>query len=558
MNALHKGKLLIVGLDAGTLDLVWPWAEQGLLPNLGRLVQEGVSGPMRSTIPAISPAAWTSMFTGKNPGKHGVYDFIQRRPDSYHLQFVQPDLSRMGTLFGYLSRLGRRVGVMGVPSTYPPEPVNGFMIAGPWAPPIESCVYPQSLFSYLQQHGYEINNSQAYTPETAQAFIRYLEKTTDTRARVALELLKREPWDFFMVVFRDVDTVSHKYWQDMDQDHPAHNPERSARLGNTILKHYQQIDSYLGQMLTSLDDNTSVMVVSDHGAGPVYAEISINRWLLDHGFLTLKRGIDWKNFYRAVLRKLGLTRAGIISRLGWPLVQRLKQRLPAKAEFLIPWPHAQLIEQVNWSQTRAYSYGSIGQIHINLKGREPQGIVSTGEEYKKLVATIRDAFTQLLDSRTGRQVKVEIFRREDLYTGPFADCGPDLNLIFDDMSCITHITLDAVREHVIGPPVEHESGTHRLDGMLILWGPAVQSGKRLDLSHITDVAPTALYLMNEAIPVDMDGKVLTHALRPTYLTKHPVETTMTSATPSGGSDMTWTSEEEAKIHQHLKDLGYLG
>jgi predicted AlkP superfamily phosphohydrolase/phosphomutase len=557
MNATPKGKLLIVGLDAGTLDLVWSWAEQDLLPHLSRLIREGVSAPMRSTIPAISPAAWTSMITGKNPGKHGVYDFIQRRPDSYHLQFIQPDLPRMGTLFGYLSSLGRRVGVMGVPSTYPPEPVNGFMISGPWAPPIESCVYPQSLFPYLQTRGYEINNSQAYTPETAQAFMQYLENTTDIRAAMALELLQREPWDFFMVVFRDVDTVSHKYWHDMDVEHPAHNPERAAQLGNPILKHYQQIDAYLGRMLAAIDEQTSVMIVSDHGAGPVYAEISINKWLLDHGFLALKRGTDWKNFYRATLRKLGLTRAGIISRLGWPLVRRLKQLLPAKAEFLIPWPHAQLIEQVDWSRTRAYSYGSIGQIHINLKGREPQGIVSPGEEYETLIAAIRDRLTQLVDPRTGRRVKVEIFRREDLYTGPFANQGPDLNLIFDDMSCITHITLDAVRERVIGPPVEHESGTHRLDGMLVLWGAAIQSGKRLDLTHITDVAPTALYLMNEAVPGDMDGQVLTAALRPGYIAAHPIETAA-AATQSAGTETNWTPEEEAKIHQHLKDLGYLG
>jgi len=554
----HKGKLLIVGLDGGTLDLVWPWAEQGLLPNLGRLIKGGVSGPMRSTIPAISPAAWTSMITGKNPGKHGVYDFIQRRSDSYHLQFIQPDLARMGTLFGYLSRMGRRVGVMGVPSTYPPESVNGFMIAGPWAPPIESCVYPQSLFPYLQTHGYEINNSRTYTPETARSFAQYIENTTDVRATVALELLQRESWDLFMVVFRDVDTVSHKYWQDTDTSYPAHNPERLARLGNTILKHYQQIDSYLGQMLVSLDDNTSVMIVSDHGAGPLYAEISINRWLLDNGFLTLKRGTNWGDFYRATLRKLGLTRAGIISRLGWPLVRRIKKLLPAKTEFLIPWPHAQLIEQVDWTHTRAYSYGSIGQIHINLKGRDPQGIVSPGGEYEALIANIKDRFTELVDPRTGRQVKVEIFRREDLYTGPFADHGPDLNLIFDNMSCITHITLDAVREHAIGPPADYESGTHRLNGMLILWGPAIQQGKRLELTHITDVAPTALYLTNETIPRDMDGQVIKPAFHTGYSTAHPIETVTTNTTHFDDVDMSWTPEEEAKIQQHLKDLGYLG
>ncbi len=552
-------QLLIIGLDGGTLDLVRPWAEAGLLPNLSCLLKEGVSRSLRSTIPTISPAAWTSLTTGKNPGKHGVYDFIERRRDSYHLQYTQPDLPSLGTIFGRLSQADRRVGVMGVPSTYPPEHVNGFMIAGPWAPKNESCVYPSELFTYLVDRGYEISNSTSYTPDTADTFVDYLEEVTERRATVALELMKKEPWDLFMTVFRDTDTVAHKYWQDMDRSHPAHDPKRAAKLSDTILNHYRQLDGYIGEMLEILGDNGFAMVVSDHGQGPLYGEISINNWLLEVGLLELKHQLSWKDRYLQIMRKTGITRSGVIERLGWPLVNRLRSLMPDWTETVLPWPHAQLIEQVNWSKTKAYSFGSIGQIHINLRGREPRGIVEPGAEYEALVRDITNQLDELTDPRSGEKIDVKAFRREDLYHGPFAERGPDLNLIFDDMSYITHITLDALRDSVVGPPADHESGTHRLHGMFVLWGPGVREGKSLPLADIVDVAPTAMHLMGESVPQDMDGHVMTDAFQSEFLVEHPL--TKTDSPSRGLPDSAgpgWSAEEEEQIKEHLRSLGYLG
>lgn len=555
----EDAQLLIVGLDGGTLDLVRPWAEAGDLPNLARLLEEGVSRSLRSTIPTISPAAWTSVTTGKNPGKHGIYDFIERRSDSYHLQYTRPDLPSLGTVFGRLSQAERRVGVMGVPSTYPPEPVNGFMIAGPWAPNNESSVYPFDLFSYLKDRGYEINNSDSYTPEKAAAYVAYIEKATDIRASVALELLRQEPWDLFMTVFRDTDTVAHKYWQDMDPTHPAHNPDRAAELGDTILDHYRQLDKYIGYMLETLSEDSFVMLVSDHGEGPLYGEISINNWLLEAGFLKLKQRSDWRDQYLQIMRKAGITRSSIINRLGWPLVNRLRALVPDWTEKVLPWPHAQLIEQVDWSSTRAYSFGSIGQIHINLKGREPEGIVQPGADYEAVVRDIVVQLGELTDPRSGERIEVKAFRREDLYHGPFAAHGPDLNLIFDDMSYITHITLGAIRDEVVGPPADHESGTHRLNGMFVLWGPGIRRGESLGPAAIVDVAPTIMYLMGEAVPQEMDGRVLRDAFQPEFLADHPVRVVdSTSRGPSDRATAEWTLEEEEQIREHLRDLGYLG
>jgi len=146
-------KLLVIGLDGASLELVSRWASEGLLPSFGRLLKNGSSGTLRSTIPALTPTAWTSLFTGKNPGKHGAYEFLRRRRDSYELDYVRNDLPRLGTIFRLFSDAGKRVAAINVPFTYPPEPINGIMIAGLGAPDNDRFVYPLDLVPYLKASG---------------------------------------------------------------------------------------------------------------------------------------------------------------------------------------------------------------------------------------------------------------------------------------------------------------------------------------------------------------------------------------------------------------------
>lgn len=551
-----KSKVLVIGLDAGTLDLVRPWVEQGHLPSLGRLITEGASGTLESTIPTISPAAWISMITGKNPGKHGIFDFVRRDPDSYRLDYVQPALSKIGTVFGHLSESGRRVGVLGVPVTYPPEPVNGFMISGPWAPENENCVCPSEMFPYLEEKGYEINNTVSYTPDTADVFLEYLEDVTDVRASVALELLQREPWDLFMVVFRDTDTVASFFWHDMDPTHPQHDPQRAEQFGTAILDHYRQLDRYIGKMLEVIDEDTTVMIVSDHGSGALYFEISLNRWLADIGLLTLKSAQGAYTWYQRAARSLGLTRASLIERLGWPMVHRLKRMLPRGIEQLVPWSHPQLSELVDWSKTKAYSFGSIGQIYVNLKGREPQGIVEP-EEKQELLDQIISRLHELKDPRSERSLEVEIFHKDELYHGPYAKWGADLNVIFDDLSCITHITLDAVRAELMTDSADYETGFHRRNGMWVLWGPHIRAGVDDLFAQIVDVAPMIYYLLGEPIPDDVDGELHLDLLKPEFVDHQPIIRRKIDHHEGEVDAPDWTDEDEEQISDYLRKLGYL-
>lgn len=542
---------MIIGLDGGTLDVIEPWAEAGHLPNFQRLLDEGCSGRLKSTIPALSPPAWTSFFTGLNPGEHGLFDFLKRRPGSYELQPVRNDLSALGTMFAWASRYEKRVGVLNVPMTYPPEPVNGFMVSGLGAPDDADYAYPAGLADELRAAGYVINNEIVYQPGREEAFIREAMATTDKRADAALDLFKREPWDLFTVVFRNLDGVFAFLWAFMDETHPQHDPVLGERYGDAILRYHQLLDRRLGDFLDAIDDNTVVIIMSDHGGGPLYKEVYLNVWLQQQGFQALREGVGAVGGTRAMLRRAGLTRENLTQLVGWQNVNRIKERLPGWLSTMVPRETPDIIDVVDWSRTRAYSFGYIGQIYVNLRGREPQGIVEPGAEYQRVVDDIVERLWQLEDPETGERVVDEVYLKEEIYHGPHAGVAPDINVTLHNMSYISHLGLEFVGDRVFGPPPNHETGTHRQHGLLVAWGPGVRHGEIAD-AEIIDLAPTTLHTLGVPVPADMDGRVLTEL----YDASTAVETVARELTDGGPVDL--SADEEADVLERLKDLGYLG
>lgn len=547
-------RVIVIGLDCATFDLIKPWAQQGHLPNLARLMAQGSHGVLRSTIPTISPAAWTSFMTGKNPGKHGIFDFFQRKSDSYDTFIVRNNLPAQGTLFRHLSEAGYRVGVANVPMTYPPEPVNGFMISGLGAPDNFAYTYPPELVNRLKEQQYTINNP-PFSAETAGEFFDVLVHNTNLRANAILELLRQEAWDFFMVVFRDIDTILAFYWHYMDPTHPLHNPDEGAKYGHAILEYHKQVDTIIGQMLEAFGEGIT-LVMSDHGGGPLHKEVHLNRWLAQEGFLGFRERKDFKSALLASLRSVGITRDSITKAIGWPAVDWLKSRLPLTARTWIPWESPNLVEMIDWSKTQAYSFGHIGQIFINLRGREPQGIVSPGEEYHQVVSKIVERLKQLQDPETGEFVVTAIYLRDEIYSGVFTDRSPDINVVFCDMRYLTHIGTEFSHEAIFGPPVHNETGTHRLDGMLIVHGDPIRQGLELGQpANIIDLAPTIYYLMGVSIPEDTDGRILNAVLKSDFLATHQV--THTESISQEEKLEAWSGEDEGEVVQRLRDLGYL-
>src|SRR5256886_3526753 len=268
-------KVVIIGLDAATWTLIRPWMAEGGMPNLAKLMKEGVSGAFRSILPPITPPAWTSFMTGKNPGKHGVFHFIETAADSYAMNYANGGSRRSPTVWKLLNAAGLSVGTMNIPFTYPPEPLDGFQISGLDTPSESSpFIHPPSLRQELEDHMVKISHDIRYlgfmsTHERRDQVLAEMEKIDQQWAAAALYLLENHPQDVMMFVFMSIDTVQHYFWQYMDRSHFLYDPKAEPRFGNAVRKVYERLDAVTGRIIEKLPDDTTVFVVSDHGGGPL-------------------------------------------------------------------------------------------------------------------------------------------------------------------------------------------------------------------------------------------------------------------------------------------------
>jgi predicted AlkP superfamily phosphohydrolase/phosphomutase len=551
----HSERVLIIGWDGATFDLIEPWIEEGLMPNLARLMEEGSSRRLRSTIPTLSPPAWTSFITGKNPGRHGTFDFFRRNPSNYELLTVRNDLSSLGTLFHWINRSGKKVGVMNVPFTYPPQPVDGFMVSGLGAATEWDFVHPEEMRLDLLKRGYRIDNPVRYEGDNDQAYVDAAMKNTQVRAETTLELMKSQSWDLFMVVFMNIDQILTFMWHHMDASHPRHDARRSPEFERIPLKLHQYLDEILGKMVSMVGHDTTVIVASDHGMGPLYKELFLNNWLEEKGYLVRKRPSASKENYNQLVRRIGFSREQIWRRIGRARTQRAKAILPERLHQLVPTEYKSLSEVVDWSQTRAYSFGNVGQIYVNLAGREPEGIVAPGREYEELIASLTRDLNDFRDPDTGLPLVDHIFRRDEIYDGPFVDQAPDINIIMQDYGTITQMRREFAADEVLFQPSLNMSGFHRRDGIFIAKGPNIIPGRQVP-ADIIQVTPTILHAMGLPIPDDMDGTPLQDIFEREFIAHNPINRIEADEMAATASEL--TPDQEEALQKRLKDLGYLG
>jgi predicted AlkP superfamily phosphohydrolase/phosphomutase len=491
---------------------------------------EGVFGSLQSTIPPMTAPAWTSFMTGKNPGKHGLYDWIYRRRDGYDVLPVTAADCHEPTLWSLLSHASRRVCVINVPMTYPPTPVSGVLISGLPAPSTQVPItYPPDLLTEIEAEVGEYllypDPGQAYSDHGVDAFLDNLYRTTDARLRVFEYLRAREQWDFCMLVLNGTDTVQHAMWKFMSPEHPLHDPDKQERYGDAILYYFQRVDGALAQIVASLDEDTTLVLMSDHGFGPFHKFIHLNNWLRQQGWLQIKR--TPMAMFKSWLFDLGFTPMRIydlLMEIGLGVLKREVVR--GRGQGLLKKLFLSF-DDVDWPRTAAYGLGNVGQIRLNLRGREPQGLIEPGSaesqsvrhrngvgqaQYEATRDEIMACLMRLRDPETGERVVEAVYRREDVYWGPYVEEAADILFIPTRMEYFGFGEYEFGSREIIESMKRGISGTHRLNGMALLWGNKVRTGARLQDAEIVDLAPTILHLMGEPVPTDMDGRVLTEAL----------------------------------------------
>jgi predicted AlkP superfamily phosphohydrolase/phosphomutase len=567
-------KVFVLGLDGATFDLILPWAAKGKLPNFSRLLDEASWAPLESVPNMRSAAAWTSFMTGKNPGKHGIFEFYEPVPQSYDVRFVNGGTRKDKSLWTILSEAKRRVGVINVPMTYPAEKVNGFLIAGLDAPGPEShgFFHPTELHQELQdlfgRYILEPGLTGCIVGGNIDLALQRLQKELRQKERITAHLMQRYAWDFFMVVFRSLDAVQHCFWKHMDSTHPHHDPAQAEQYGSVILWTYKKIDEILGTIRTSLDEDTTLIVMSDHGFGQKHpANNQLNSWLASRGFL---------NFYGKE-RERGLTKRMATRLLAHSyrlLIGRTPRAIKERLSRLFPQLRNQVQSllchgKIDWSRTKAYSDSLFPIIRINLEGREPEGIVKPGHEYQQLLETIRQALLECRDETSGRRIVDGVFFRDEIYFGPQVEKAPDLLVRWKEEEKISGIALpdgaldsshtsETARPLVPGEDSKIISGDHRLHGVFLMSGKQIREGFRIPQPNIVDLAPTILQLMGLPIPSDMDGCVLSESFRDKAMARpHHLHADVVKETSTDHAQKQYSAEEQEAVSQRLRDLGYL-
>jgi predicted AlkP superfamily phosphohydrolase/phosphomutase len=579
-------RLLIIGLDGATFDLIGPWAKAGKLPNLSRLMETGAFQPLRSTIPPMTFPSWTTFMTGQNVGKHGVFDFTERKPNSYEVQFVNGSARKAKTMWKIMSDAGKRVCVVGLPCTYPPDPVNGVMISGFDAPnPGPKSMYPSALYEELRERVGEyiispdiVKHIDANRPDQALASIL---RSIDRKAATALYLFQREPWDCMMAMFGESDSSAHHFWKFHDHSSPHYEAAGFGEDGDPLLSVYQRLDEAVGDLLAAVPPGTTTMVVSDHGHGGTGDKIMyVNRWLAQEGFLAFRRrGLrDLTSGVRYGLTRLGGRAKMILMRVLPRRVRKLlayerRGGLVNKIESFLRFA------SIDWSGTRAFSEETpyYPTIWINVRGRDPEGTVEPGPMYDAVRREIIERLLAWKDPETGEPVVKAVHRREDVYHGPELDRIPDLLVSWNLDRGYSYLSRPSYQAQS-GQSVERmsramirksrfmlgRSGSHRDHGILILSGQGIVQGIPIREPGMLDLAPTVLHLLGVPVPELIDGRVLSEALDARTVAQVATTGSGGVAVPAAAqaeegdrAGARYSEEENEKIEDRLRDLGYI-
>jgi predicted AlkP superfamily phosphohydrolase/phosphomutase len=552
-------RVLVIGLDGVTLDLLGPWIEAGELPNLRKLMQQGAWGRLRSTLPPISSSSWSSFATGVNPGKHGLVDFVYPGANSYKVSMINATSRRTRALWNWLNDAGYKVGMLGIPTTYPTEPVDGFMISGFLSPgPTSDWVYPPQLKAELvgELGEFLLSPNERYrsTPRL-DGFLGDLTASVENRTQAALYLMRTQPWDVFTVVYWDTDMVQHETWRLLDPNHPLHDPEEAAGHREQILAFHRKVDADVGRLLAEVNSETLVIVMSDHGFGPVHSFFLTNNWLASLGLLRFRErpATAAKRF----LFRLGYTPLNVFRIVKTLGMGKLRKKMRFQQQAGLMNRLFLSFDDVDWTQTKAFSIGSFGQIYINLAGAKPQGIVEPGDQYERLRERIRQDALELKDPRNGEPLVERVYYREEIYSGPYMSRTPDLIVVPRGWQYMAFGHADFGSNKLV-EPIVGLSGHHRPDGMVMLSGAGVKSGVHLQNANIMDLTPTILHAMGLEVPRDLDGRVLNEAFAATALAARPVKYSEASVYKEGDASREFSDEEMEDVQEKLRGWGYAG
>ena len=553
--------LLIIGLDGATWDLLDPWIAAGRLPHLAQLRRQGLWGALESTVPPATLPSWSTFMTGVNPGKHGIFDFTRRELGSYAVRFVNATFRKAPTVWKLLSDAGRRVCVLGLPGTYPPEHLNGCMVSGFDTPVTTradaSFVSPRALVPLVMRSGgFPFADFQEFrvTRGWHRMALERLLRGIEVKTRLACTLLRRERWDCLLLLFGESDTVAHHFWKFHDPTSPRFEASGASEFGHAVRQVYEALDHGIGALRAAAPE-AAVLVASDHGFGGAGNKaVYLNQWLVQEGLQRSSRTPAGSRLALTAKRMALQVVPGRVQACAFRLNGgRWAGRLESRSRFA----------GIDWSRTRAFSeeLNYFPSVWLNVNGREPQGFVDAAD-YERVRDEVCAAAVALRDPEHGGPVVRRAWRREEVYEGPWVKYAPDivLDLALDRQYSYTCLpsrmapTTQATRvlDHTecAGGKLAGMSGSHRAAGVFVLSANRTRGGGCVRGVRIADMAPTILDLCNVQVPAEFDGKTVQSVAQPSQ------DPAMPAALRQRGEEF-YGEAEEGEIAARLSALGYL-
>lgn len=547
-----NGKVAIIGLDGATFRVLRPLVDAGVMPTIGRFMREGAWGTLRTTRPPVTCPAWPTMFTGVNPGKHGVFSFSHRDPKTGRVRTAASGDVRAPKLWDILGDAGRRSTILNVPITFPAERLNGVMLTG-FVSPDDSphITHPADLATRLRAKFDDLSLNWSvlgYRPaecDKREAHIAAINDLMALRAREFEHLVEENSADFCFLVHEYTDRVHHLFYHILDPEYPAHRSPENRRALELLHEGHRALDDSIARLVERLGDDTNLLVVSDHGFDGVTRWVYINNLLEQQRLTRLKNFRTWAD---AIARWFDMS-VEVRRRFGLEQSEAWHRQDPCRTPL------------IDYARSRAFAGPQLEHaVYINVQGRCPDGIVEPGEEYERVKRDVVRVLAEAIDPETGEHVFEGVWPREELYSGPYSENAPDViyELAPGYMTSNAILPPGLLRGRFLRPlrPGWNISGYHRPEGVFIGFGPAFQHVEHLDAS-ILDIAPTVLYLMDLPIPGYMDGEVMRGALRPELLDRRPQRECETDPVYVSRGETAYTEAEQMEVTRRLEELGYL-
>ncbi len=538
---MKKSKPIIaVGIDVASPEFIEKWIREGHLPTISSLLNRGSWGRIHSVSDISSGSIWPTFFTGVSPAKHGqFFTHMQLTNGTYQIDKKYANQVKRDPFWFPLNRAGKRIAILDVPQTYPLRGLNGVQMAG-WGaeyPAWKMSSWPPKLIddiiSRFGKHPLADEYRLSIKPETGREYNVLYNKLisgAEKKGAISTHLLKQQPWDFFLTIFPETHWAMHLLWQILDENHPDYNREITRTLDNAFLEIYSTIDSWISKFMQVIPEAT-FLVFSLSGMGPNYSGWHLLPQVLQRMGMATDVPHDasygpWSNIFNNLERLMPIRRwdsykiRKLEDSVSLKAIQAAKQIVPKRV--WDKWTRRLLYAGNNWKHSRAFCIPNDynGAVRINLKGREPNGIVEPGKEYDALCNELVRELSELVNTDTGKKAVSEVLRIDELCQGENIWDLPDLIVKWAGDAPIKALYSPRIGT-VTGENPERRTGAHRPYGFLVASGKNIIQGKTVEGASIMDIAPTILYLLGQPIPQDMDGKVLLDMIDGDFKSNNP-------------------------------------